>query len=428
MEQIGGNKISVITVVFNNVAEIGETIESFLSQCWTDKELIVIDGGSTDGTVDVIRTYADRIAFWCSEPDNGLYDAMNKGISHATGKWINILNSGDKYCSPDSLSHLIEGTKEGNPDVVYGDAVADDGMQYDYLEAGNDISRLEYETIYRHGCSIVRTNVHRKFLFDTSKKKEYGFALDYDVIYRLFHEGYKFRKVPYAIQCFKLEGVSKDLYRSLKYNYRITKQYGKAFDKWCFLVKRLLVEGIKRFFLVKLLRVFLTEYFLNSILPHVPLYSLRHFMYRLIGIGIGKGSVIDRKVYFMRARRFRIGSHSHVNRNCLIDARGGLTIGDNVSISHEVKIITGGHDVNSPDFHGKYFPITIGNYVWIGAGATILQNVTIGEGAVVCAGAVVTKEVPPYTIVGGVPAKKIGERNKKLNYVCQGRQPLNHYL
>ena len=77
-------RVSVITVAFNAVNDIRTTLESFFSQTWENKELIVIDGGSTDGTVDVIKEYADRIGFWCSEPDRGIYDAMNKGIAKAS--------------------------------------------------------------------------------------------------------------------------------------------------------------------------------------------------------------------------------------------------------------------------------------------------------------------------------------------------------
>ena len=73
------NKISVITVVYNDVKHIRETMESFFSQTWEEKEYIVIDGGSTDGTAEVIKEYADRLAYWCSEKDTGVYDAMNKG-------------------------------------------------------------------------------------------------------------------------------------------------------------------------------------------------------------------------------------------------------------------------------------------------------------------------------------------------------------
>jgi acetyltransferase-like isoleucine patch superfamily enzyme len=244
----------------------------------------------------------------------------------------------------------------------------------------------------------------------------------------MYHDGCKFLKIPLAIQCYKTEGASQHLFQSLRYNYRITTQFGKKADKRKYYVKRLAYEGIKRFFLVRLLYVFMSEYFLNSILPHIPVYAVRQFFYRFVGIKIGVGSTIDRNVYFMAPRRFQLGNHSHINRRCLIDARGGLFIGDSVSVSHEVKIVTGGHDVNSFNFHGKYYPTRIEDYVWIGVGATILQGITIGYGAVICAGAVVTKDVAPYEIVGGVPAIKIGERNNYLDYKCQGRHPLSYYL
>ena len=197
MNNISGmnNKISVITVVYNNVSEIRDTIESFFSQSWEEKELIVIDGGSTDGTTNIIREYASRLAFWCSEPDDGIYDAMNKGINHATGDWINILNSGDVFCSSDSLKQTIEAATDTKADIIYGNAIEDDGNKYDYIEAGDDISRLEYEAIFRHGCSLVKTEIQKKYLFDISKTKEYGFALDYNAIYRMYHDNYRFLKV-----------------------------------------------------------------------------------------------------------------------------------------------------------------------------------------------------------------------------------------
>ena len=97
------NKISVITVVYNDVKNLRQTMESYFSQTWKDKEYIVIDGGSTDGTVDIIKEYANRLAYWCSEPDNGIYDALNNGIIKATGDWIKILNRGDVYSSNTSF-------------------------------------------------------------------------------------------------------------------------------------------------------------------------------------------------------------------------------------------------------------------------------------------------------------------------------------
>lgn len=118
-----------------------------------------------------------------------------------------------------------------------------------------------------------------------------------------------------------------------------------------------------------------------------------------------------------------MGSYSHINRGCTIDARGNIKIGDNVSISHGVFIMTGSHDHQAKDFLGKFLPIDIDDYVWIGVGAVILQNIHIGKGAVICAGAVVTKDVGAYEIVGGVPAKKIGERSCDLDYHCLWDMP-----
>ena len=91
-------KVSVVTVCLNAVNEIERTMLSVLDQTYTNIEYIVIDGGSTDGTVDIIRKYQDRIAHFISEPDKGLYDAMNKGIDLATGEWINFMNAGDCNC------------------------------------------------------------------------------------------------------------------------------------------------------------------------------------------------------------------------------------------------------------------------------------------------------------------------------------------
>ena len=178
------NKISVITVVYNDVANIRATIESFFSQTWEDKEYIVIDGGSTDGTAEIIKEYAPRLAYWCSEKDNGIYDAMNKGIMHATGDWINILNCGDCFSSPLSLEQTIENAKnKDNVDIIYGNSIEKTENNQQSKRAGDDIRLMEYRPIYRHGSSLIRTKVQKENLFDLSKSKELGFSLDWLLIH-----------------------------------------------------------------------------------------------------------------------------------------------------------------------------------------------------------------------------------------------------
>ena len=128
---------------------------------------------------------------------------------------------------------------------------------------------------------------------------------------------------------------------------------------------------------------------------------------------IGNGCFVMKKVYFQNVFSLKIGNYSHINRGCVIDATGGIVIGDNVSISHNVSIVTGSHDCQSSIFAGSFKPIIIDDYVWIGFGATILQGVHIGKGAVVCAGAVVTKDIPSNVTAFGNPCKvhKINKEN-----------------
>lgn len=166
------------------------------------------------------------------------------------------------------------------------------------------------------------------------------------------------------------------------------------------------------------------EFIVNDCLPLIPFWLLRRSYLRLIRCEIGKGSFLMKKNYIQSPNRLKIGKFTHINRDCILDARANLTIGDSVSISHRVNIITGSHDYQKPDFPSNKKPIVIDDYVWIGVGATILSGVHIGKGAVVCAGAVVTHDVRPYTVVGGIPAHEIGVRNKELNYRCVWTTPL----
>lgn len=169
---------------------------------------------------------------------------------------------------------------------------------------------------------------------------------------------------------------------------------------------------------LRLLLGFIGLWFLNYVLAFVPFWFVRKAVYRLAGWQIGKGSLVNMRLYALGPGKLVIGKYTHVNQGCLFDYRAGIEIGDSVSISHRVMLITGGHDVQSSEFREDDRPIRIGDHVWIGAGATVLKGVTIGEGAVIAASAVVTKDVAPFTIVGGVPAREIGKRNSNLDYRC----------
>lgn len=177
---------------------------------------------------------------------------------------------------------------------------------------------------------------------------------------------------------------------------------------------RLSVERMKK--LLFCIYEFYVYIFLNKIIfKLIPFWTLRKLFIQPLAT-IKRHCQIDLSCCFMEPRRLCIGANTHINNHVILDARGWLTIGDNCSISYNVQIISGGHDPQSATFEGRHLPIIIEDCVWIGAGAIILQDVKIGKGAIVTAGAVVTKDVAPYEIVGGVPAKVIGHRNKELTY------------
>lgn len=154
----------------------------------------------------------------------------------------------------------------------------------------------------------------------------------------------------------------------------------------------------------------------NIFVNKIPSRSLRTLFYKIMGASIGKDSIIFRRVEVLYPKGLDIKQNSSVGWFAHLDARGGINIGSNSSIASYCKIITGSHDVDDPQFKAVFKPITIGDYCWVGTGATILQGVSLGHGVVVAAGAVVTKNVPPFTVVAGVPAKEIRRRNENLNY------------
>jgi glycosyltransferase involved in cell wall biosynthesis len=116
-------KVSIITVVYNNVSTLNDTIHSVLTQTYSDIEYIIIDGGSKDGSVDIIRQYESKIFKWISEPDKGMYDALNKGISFATGDVIGIVHSDDMFDNANIIEEIVGAFKISGCDAVYGDLV-----------------------------------------------------------------------------------------------------------------------------------------------------------------------------------------------------------------------------------------------------------------------------------------------------------------
>ncbi|MDZ4200159.1 MAG: DapH/DapD/GlmU-related protein [Kiritimatiellia bacterium] len=151
-------------------------------------------------------------------------------------------------------------------------------------------------------------------------------------------------------------------------------------------------------------------------LGRFPSQTVRRIALRAFGAAIGRGAVLYGGFEIRSPRKLKIGANTVIGHRATLDARGGLEIGSRVNLSSEVMLWTAQHDYRDPAFKAVFEPVRIGDYAWLGPRCIVLPGVTIGEGAVVAAGAVVTKEVEPYTVVGGVPAVKIADRPKGLNY------------
>lgn len=149
----------------------------------------------------------------------------------------------------------------------------------------------------------------------------------------------------------------------------------------------------------------------------IPFRMIRHMVFRIAGMKIGRGSSIHMGVRFFDPRGVRIGADTMIGHRCFLDGRAPLIVGEHVDMASEVMIYNSEHDLASDTFSAIHEEVKIGDYCFIGPRAIILPGVTVGKGAIIAAGAVVTKDVDDFAIVGGVPAKQIGTRpNKKLHY------------
>lgn len=197
-------KVSVITVCYNAVQGIENTILSVISQTYPDIEYIVIDGGSVDGTLDVIKKYQDKISYMVSEPDKGIYDAMNKGLKAVTGEWINFLNAGDVYYNNQSIENVFSSEISNEVDVVYGYQVHN-FIYGEFVRRKLPLSFFKKGMPFGHESSFVRASIMKLTGFDTN----YRIAADYHFFFHLYALGKKFQFVDVLVAVFdSSEGVS----------------------------------------------------------------------------------------------------------------------------------------------------------------------------------------------------------------------------
>lgn len=199
-------RITVITVVFNAVNTIERTIRSVLDQDYCGLEYIIIDGGSTDGTVDIIKKYESKINYWISEPDNGIYDAMNKGLEKATGEWVHFLNADDSFAF-ETLKRISFYMKNTDADILHGSIFNVDGKQI-YLRDTLPFDSIGWNMPICHQAIFMKNN--SKMHFDT----DYRLAADYKLLVDRYMAGSKIQYVPCVVAYYNINGSSTDWYLS----------------------------------------------------------------------------------------------------------------------------------------------------------------------------------------------------------------------
>lgn len=258
--------ITIITVVFNAKKDIEKTIKSVINQTYKNIEYIIIDGGSTDGTIDIIKKYEANISYWISEKDKGIYDAMNKGIDLTNGAWINFMNAGDCLYNNDVIATIFREKISDNIKLIYGD-VETDYNHFKYIHMAGPLSNLPKAMQFSHQSTIFASVYHKANKYNT----QYSLSADYANIIGLYTSNESsFKYIQTVISTVSTLGVSETnilnsviqrwkIVKSLKLNSvlldiyyltHIAKQYVKIFffnDKLLSQYRRIKYE-IKRNF------------------------------------------------------------------------------------------------------------------------------------------------------------------------------------
>lgn len=211
--------ITVITVVYNGAKTIEQTIKSVVNQTYQNVEYIIVDGESKDGTLDIVHKYEKYISYCISEPDKGIYDAMNKGIKLAQGDYISLLNS-DDWLDPDAIEIVAKEIIKKRYDVYHGISrmLTVDDKPLDVY--GATINAL-FKTSLSHQTCFISKEIYNNYLYDTKYKS----AADYDFFCRLVKDNKSFKYIEKVMASYRMGGMS-DSNIGLWETYRIKYKYG----------------------------------------------------------------------------------------------------------------------------------------------------------------------------------------------------------
>lgn len=234
-------KLTIITVCYNAVSSIEDTILSVISQTYRNIEYIVVDGGSIDGTLDIIKKYDLNISRWISEPDKGVYDAMNKGIGLATGDWINFMNAGDIFFDKNVLES-VNGYLNDNIDVLYGNTCIEiENKRYRLIP--ENIIELNNHLPFCHQSSFVKSSLIKKFPFQL----RYRYVADYAMFYAFYNMKCKFEYVDCIVSNYQIgEGLTaSNMFDSYLETFTVNNQR-PPLGRWKLKIKSILISFLPK--------------------------------------------------------------------------------------------------------------------------------------------------------------------------------------
>lgn len=423
--------VTIVTAVFNGAATLRDAIDSVKRQTYPRIEHIVIDACSRDGTVDILREQGGDLEYWVSEKDSGFGEAWNKGLNLSRGDIVAFL-SHDDFLDPQAVELAVGALTKTDADLVYGYTKFEQAIGwYRDKPVLNTIDKLHCGIGFMYTACFQRVTAYEKVgAYDDTLR----IAVDSEFLLRCIAAGLKFVQGA-NVTYMRRGGVSdrKWLVGYLEYLGQL-RRHGLLRVSYTWAIARarllnLLVNPLGQDVVGKLKgqAFFLLLGPLNALLHMVPGFTVRHALLRLAGVKIAARATVHRRLTLFHFGRLEIGSDSVINSGCYLDNRGGIRIGSNVSISHDTKIYTAGHDIDDDCFPLKLKQVVIQDDACIFSNSLIMPGVTVGAGSIVLAGAVVIRDVPPWSIVGGNPATVLRRRGiDQARYRHQYRYWLAH--
>ncbi len=221
--------ITIVTVVFNGEEHLEQTIKSIINQSYDNVEYIIVDGGSSDGTLDIIRRYEEQIDYWVSERDGGIYDAMNKGASLATGDWVNFMNTGDSFYNANTIQDIFSRVdNDNNSVVVYGNVLNMYSSTHKIIFLSKSLDSIYQGLPFSHQSSFIKNKYLRKFGFDA----QYNICADYDLFYKLYIQKLPFLYVNLIVANYDMFGISSNYSQSFLQKKTISNIYEPSKNKY----------------------------------------------------------------------------------------------------------------------------------------------------------------------------------------------------